>query len=886
MTLLANMVDLIPAKLKQKALDALVDFVSGEAKKYVSQELANKIKKLRSDASFNNAFEEGLQKATTRFVKEYEIEDEDLVAEIDSDKEFFTNEEIQTALLKIIKHPGKYLIDEREKIFQSFDTVLPTRKNRERVDRAVTYFLKCLAEELWQLPELHPIYSLQFQRMTADASQQQVELQKAQLQALARLNTNIRESLLVLTDAIVEKKALPSGERYALPEKPTVYHNLPQPEYGKFIGRETELKKIARILHPYPHSQHSIVTIDGIGGIGKSALALEIAHRYLRNYERIEPEKRFDAIIWTSAKQTVLTAEGISIRRQALRTLDDIYTAIAITLQREDITHAHKEEQYDIVCNALTQQRTLLIVDNLETVDDEAVMDFLREIPAPSKVIVTTRHRLDVAYPVRLAEMPWKDAQQLIKQECHKKGVFYGDNLDEIQEEISAQLSKDDAYHLYERTGGVPLAIVWSIAQMGFGYNVASVLARLGHPSGDIARFCFEGAVEQIQGKPSYILLITLSLCSDDASRETLGYATELSELDRDDGLVELEKLSLVNKRGDRFSFLPLTKHFASSEFQKSARKEQLQENWIEYFKILSEKYSGEHWKWTNYDWLLSEGNNILLIIDHAISSNIKKEKVLSFSQAAMRYLDIEGRWNELADYGEKLSMIAQALNNKRSLAWICVHWLGWLYAEQERYELAEKFTQRSLLLYQELNEIKGICFTMTHLARVFRRIGKYDAAEKICNEAMVLAEKHGYSDEITSVHFQLGKIAQDQGEWKKAKTYFESVINWCEEHENEIEVDFAVQMLATGNLGWVEYHLENYQHGKELTERSLEFFESMGGKGQNSILHLRLAIIENALNNKENALKHLNKALFWMERLGMVKALKEAKILQKELSV
>lgn len=64
-----------------------------------------------------------------------------------------------------------------------------------------------------------------------------------------------------------------------------------------------------------------------------------------------------------------------------------------------------------------------MIVDNLETVDDEAVMDFLRELPAPTKAIVTTRHRIDVAYPVRLVGMPWEDAQALIEQECEKKGV-------------------------------------------------------------------------------------------------------------------------------------------------------------------------------------------------------------------------------------------------------------------------------------------------------------------------------------------------------------------------------------------------------------------------------------------------------------------------------
>jgi hypothetical protein len=319
-----GLISLIPQELKQKALDAVVDLVADQAGKYTSDEVAANIRKLRSDTAFNRQFEKALAQATQRFIEAYQLQDEDLITAIAADKEFFQNEQIQKALLALLKRPGAYLADEREIIYQSFETVLPQRLNRERVDRAAIYLLKCLAEELWHLPEFRMIYTLQFQRITAEASREQVELQKAQLQALTHLNTGIREALLQLTDAMVQQKLLPGGETFALPappSRPKVYHNLPQPDYGHFIGREAELAQIYRLLRPYPHSQHAFVTIDGIGGIGKSVLALEIAHRYLRNYDRIPPEERFEAIIWTSAKQTILTADGIVTRHQVLRTL-------------------------------------------------------------------------------------------------------------------------------------------------------------------------------------------------------------------------------------------------------------------------------------------------------------------------------------------------------------------------------------------------------------------------------------------------------------------------------------------------------------------------------------------------------------------------------------
>ncbi|MCP4623180.1 MAG: hypothetical protein GY850_06570, partial [bacterium] len=82
---------LIPKSLKRQAVDVAVDFVSAQAKKFLSDDISDKIKKLRSDAAFQTAFAEGLQHAADRFVEEYALEDEDLVAALAVDKRLFQN---------------------------------------------------------------------------------------------------------------------------------------------------------------------------------------------------------------------------------------------------------------------------------------------------------------------------------------------------------------------------------------------------------------------------------------------------------------------------------------------------------------------------------------------------------------------------------------------------------------------------------------------------------------------------------------------------------------------------------------------------------------------------------------------------------------------------
>jgi tetratricopeptide (TPR) repeat protein len=647
--------------------------------------------------------------------------------------------------------------------------------------------------------------------------------------------------------------------------RPKVFHNLPHPDYGRFIGRESELQKLRELLSP--KSRHFVITIDGIGGIGKSALALEIAHRYLHNYDQLDPEDRFDAIIWMSAKQTILTAEGISTRRRILHTLNDIYTAIAVALQREDITRVSAETQDEVVCQALTRQRTLLIVDNLETIDDEAVLDFLRELPDPTKAIVTTRHRIDVAYPVRLTGMPWEDGRQLILQETEKKEV---------------ELYEDSIRRLYDRTGGVPLAIVWSIAQMGFGYSVGAVLTRLGQPSGDIAKFCFEGAIERIKNKPAHRLLMVLSLCADSASREALGYATELPELDRDDGLVELEKLSLVNKKGDRFWLLPLTKQFASAELQQSPEKDALRERWNAYFQKWSEVYRGEFWKWTNYDWLRDEGENLLAITDWAIMTG-HRDIAMGIIYATQRYLTLYhvDKWQT---YATQLYQAVQELNDKHTQAWIGSRWLAPVLAHQGQTDKAKDLAEQSIALYCELQDLHGQCFAMNSLGRVLRVAGNYQAAETVLLQAESLAQNHQYDEGIVATRFELAKLDRDRDEWEQAKQYWEMIIAWLEEHEEGSEFDISSLMAAREQLGWAEFHRGNYQRAKVLVTDALTFFEQHGGKRPITMLHFRLAKIEAALGDYESALQYIREVLYWAGRLNMKRELKETQKLLKEL--
>ncbi len=140
------------------------------------------------------------------------------------------------------------------------------------------------------------------------------------------------------------RKKLPQTDltQQLLPELPApeIYSNLPS--RTEFIGRVKEIERIKAALN----SRYFLICIDGIGGIGKTSLVLEVIHECLRFSKgeiTIEEEKpvesaipKFEGFIWTSAKDRELR-------------LNDILDAIARTLDWPGIAQQPFEEKIESV---------------------------------------------------------------------------------------------------------------------------------------------------------------------------------------------------------------------------------------------------------------------------------------------------------------------------------------------------------------------------------------------------------------------------------------------------------------------------------------------------------------------------------------------------------
>ena len=867
----------IPDSLKQQIADTVINFIGKQAEDLLGEQIGEQIKGFSSAGALRKTLAGAFERGVARFQHEYADIDEDLTAAILESPDFWDDKAVKQALLALASNPGSYRPQEHSAVAAHFEHILPGRRNRERVDRAIAALLAMIAEEIWATPgasEVRQLYALQMQRLSAEALQQQVALLRATLQATAQLGTEMRQTLLQLAGATEQRLLTSPPAAPSPPARPRPAHNLPQRNYGRFIGRQTELAKLTQLL--LPNSRHFLVTLDGIGGVGKSTLALECAHRLREQATDQAQTDGFAAIILVSAKRTLLTAGGIQQREQTFSTLSDLYRAIGIVLEQPGILQSDAEQRRGQIERALTAQRTLLIVDNLETVDDDELLTFLRELPIPTKAIITTRHRIDIAYAIRLAGMPKDDALALMAIEAARKNVA---------------LPVDHADDLYRRTGGIPLAIVWSIGLMSLGHGVEAVLRRLGSGHSDIARFCFTESVAGLQSSDTERLLLALSLFDASVSRVMIGEVAGLGsdEIGRDDGLALLEQLSLVNKEGDRFSLLPLTRTFATEVLRERAELEQeLRNLWIANLTVICHSLSSQKsWYLRDRKLIKNEGHHLVTLANWCLA-NGRLDVILQIYGTLASFYNMQGQWVERVQLGTICLDYAKLIGDQKSIAIVQLI-IAWVFEKQGRFSELETSLTEAIDAAVSLGDIGLQCQGLLQFSKSLRHRGNFASAFDYCQRAYVLLEQPNIDYEKTGflkadIAYELGGIERDRGNWYAAKDYFlkaRSVIS-ADSSNTDIILDrvWGIQ----GQIAFLEHKLGNLDNAAILYHQALQYCRDIGNKGTLTTLLLRLASLEEERKNLSSSLQYAEEAIAWSRQLDMEQELAQAEAIRKRL--
>ncbi len=349
-----------------------------------------------------------------------------------------------------------------------------------------------------------------------------------------------------------------SGDRHLVSNnKNFLYaHRLPP---GSFYPIEQRLRDLDRVLNQLKLGENTVL-LSGLGGIGKTAMAVETVRQCMSTGKA----GSWDGFTWASAKQEMFNEGEIVRLSPATITFEDLLNTIGTQIGQKNIAGLSLKEKMAFVAEKVEKNRYLVVVDNLETFDEaQELVNQLSLIlkHSRSQALISSRRVVGGDLWVQnLHGLDEENASVFIRREGMEKN---------IPEVLIA--SPKDLRIIYEITGGNPLAMKLVVGQIRV-LDLPLVLRQLKTGSGDLYRFIFYESWKMLSDNAQILLrYIATSPNSiswgelEEVGMEYIGIGPQkLSQ-----ALTDLGSLSLIEVErslSKRYSTHPLTRQFVNND--------------------------------------------------------------------------------------------------------------------------------------------------------------------------------------------------------------------------------------------------------------------------------------------------------------------------------
>ncbi|WP_272665970.1 NB-ARC domain-containing protein [Providencia sp. PROV174] len=320
-----------------------------------------------------------------------------------------------------------------------------------------------------------------------------------------------------------------------------ISNNLPLPEFDDtgFIGRDKDRKSINRLIN----SNTKIISIVGEGGIGKTALAQRCLYDILELCELDNnQEPIFDIIVWVSLKTNRLTSNGSGQIKNAITTCSGLFQDIALNLS--GIKRSSIDQDLDEILEYMEQFKVLLCIDNLETISNSEVRDFLANIPNNSKVLITTRIGLgEIEYRYKLDKLDDKPSVELMRNMSRLL------NLSKLYKKKSDSLS-DLCRILYNN----PLLIKWYVLAVAAGSTNSQLINKRASNFQEALAFCFENLYDRLGDVEKEAISVIACIRKPVSAVELRFYLNGINDIKIEEALHQLHNSSMLISSEDQQS--------------------------------------------------------------------------------------------------------------------------------------------------------------------------------------------------------------------------------------------------------------------------------------------------------------------------------------------
>jgi len=604
------------------------------------------------------------------------------------------------------------------------------------------------------------------------------------------------------------------------------------------IGRERELEHICDLLL---RAEVSLVTLTGVGGAGKTRLALQAATNLQSHFA--------DGVCFVPLAPVIDPAQVAPTLVQAL-----------------GLRATAEQPLNELILDHLQNRQMLLVLDNFEQVVAAAplVGEMLTDAPR-LKIIVTSRAALHLygerefsVPPLALPDLNHRPPLETLAQ--FPAIALFVARAEAVKTEFRLTVKNAPlVVEICTRLDGLPLAIELAAARVKL-LSPSAILKGLSHrfkllagDSPDIAPrhqmlwntitwsyelldpaeqtlFCQlgvwvgGGALEAVEAicaekaegkKPKGEALAT------SAPFEILDLLTRLVN----QSLVTIEHESLTGE--PRFTLLESLREYALERLKTRPEAEALRRRHANYYLARAEmmvslsveaqlETSVAHWQ--------TEHNNLRAAIQWAINRG-EGEIAVKLYAALSRFWQMHGQRSEIQQWLEAILEMCHRLP-------ITVRVKALFFAGatlrdmQSDYTRAQGCFKECLALYRQLGDYAGMTDTMSALALVLVEQGDYIQAKALSEESLTLCRQTNYKEGISFALYALGSTLLYQGQYAQAKAAYEERLALSEALENKV-----AQARTLNRLGRIALYEGDYPQARALHEESLAIFQELEDK-------------------------------------------------------
>jgi predicted ATPase/DNA-binding CsgD family transcriptional regulator len=569
-------------------------------------------------------------------------------------------------------------------------------------------------------------------------------------------------------------------------------NNLPR-QLTSFIGRKKEMTEVKRLL-----SAVSLVTLTGVGGSGKTRLALqmaaEVADRYLDGVWYVQLAPLSEPLLVAQA-----VASALRIREQRGRSLMDTLL--------DDLRH----------------KGLLLVFDNVEHLISAcaSLAETLLQGCAGLRILVTSREPLRIEgehiYPVPPLSLPSPGTLHPLPTLARSEAVQLF-----VDRAISAHplfaLSEQNAaatLQICRRLDGIPLALELAAARVS-ALSVEQIVTRLDDqfrlltggsrtalPRHQTLRATMDWSYDLLT-EPEKLLYRRLALFGGAFSLDTaeaVCSGTDLLESAIVDLLTHLVEKSLIvagERAGEaRYHLLEPARQYALSKLQETAEASDVGARHRDYFLALVEQghlglASAERMAWQAR--IESDHDNIRAALRWSIDHH-SLEEATRLGAAMARFWASRGLLNEgLAWLAELRKQEDQVSPRARAGLLSGAGLLAFEIGEQRQ---AVEVTDHALAIFQQLGDRLGIevCLRLLGLAEL--EIGDFERAAVLLDEAAKLPRERGDGEAEAEALRQRGYLAVKQGDYALATKTLERSLAAVRQTGRQRSIGFSIGHLA-----------------------------------------------------------------------------------------